>query len=84
MKHAGITESFLTTAIKVDAEVKKQIIDLISKVFKTKVKLEEKIDSEIIGGFILRIDDNYIDASIKSKLRNIRKELKGSILTSEN
>jgi len=84
MKHAGITESVITTAIKVDTKVKKQIIDLITEVFKTKVNLEEKIDTEIIGGFILRIDDNYIDASIKSKLRKIRKELTGSILTSEN
>ncbi len=84
MKHSGITKSVLTTAIKVDSKVKTQIIDLISEVFKTKVELEEKIDAEIIGGFILRIDDNYIDASIKRKLHKIRKELKGSILTSEN
>lgn len=79
MKYRGITESVLTTAVKVDAKVKKQIIDLISEVFKTKVKLEEKIDTEIIGGFILRVDDNYIDASVSNKLRKIKKELKGSV-----
>jgi F-type H+-transporting ATPase subunit delta len=77
MKYKGITESYLTTAVKVDDKVKKQISDLISKVFKTKVELEESIDSEIIGGFILRVDDNYIDASIKNKLRKIKKELIG-------
>jgi F-type H+-transporting ATPase subunit delta len=84
LKYKGITESVLTTAVKVDAKVKKQITDLISKVFNTTVELEEKIDSEIIGGFILRVDDNYIDASIRNKLRKIKKELKGSVLTSEN
>jgi F-type H+-transporting ATPase subunit delta len=83
-KYKGITESVLTTAVKVDAKIKKQITDLISDIFKTKVDLEEKIDSEIIGGFILRVDDNYIDASIKNKLRKIRKELKGTILATEN
>jgi F-type H+-transporting ATPase subunit delta len=77
-KYKGITESYLTTAVKVDDKVKKQISDLISEVFKTKVELEENIDSKIIGGFILRIDDNYIDASIKNKLRKIKKELLGS------
>jgi len=76
MKYKGITESVLTTAVKVDAKVKKQVIDLISEVFKTKVDLEEIIDSEIIGGFILRVDDNYVDASIRNKLRKIKKELK--------
>ena len=81
-KYKGITESVLTTAVKVDEKVKKQITDLISEVFKTKVELKEIVDPEIVGGFILQIDDNYIDASIKNKLRKIRKELKGSSITS--
>ncbi|MFA5817941.1 MAG: ATP synthase F1 subunit delta [Bacteroidales bacterium] len=83
MKYKGITESVLTTAVKVEAKVKKQITDLISEVFKTKVELKEIIDTEIIGGFILQVDDNYIDASIRNKLRKIKKELKGSIITPE-
>jgi F-type H+-transporting ATPase subunit delta len=80
-KHNGITESVLTTAIKVDDTVKKQITDLITGVFKTRVELKEIINPEIIGGFILQIDDNYIDASIKNKLRKIKKELMGSVIT---
>jgi F-type H+-transporting ATPase subunit delta len=83
-KHKGITQSVLTTAVRVDAKVIKEMTDLISGVFKTKVVLEEKVDADILGGFILRIDDNYIDASIKNKLRKIRKELLGSSLTQQN
>jgi F-type H+-transporting ATPase subunit delta len=80
-EHNGITESVLTTAVKVDNKIKKQIVDLVSGIFKTKVDLKEIVDKEIIGGFILRIEDNYIDASIKNKLRKIEKELKGRSLT---
>ena len=83
MKYKGITESVLTTAVRVDAKVKKQIADLISNVFKTKVELKENIDSEIIGGFILQIDDNYIDASIRNKLRKIKKELISRVISPE-
>jgi len=82
LKYKGITESVLTTSVKVDSNVKKQITEMIAEVFNTKVELEEVIDPDIIGGFILRIDDNYIDASIKNKLRKISKELKGSVLAS--
>jgi len=82
LKYKGITESVLTTAVKVDAKVKKQMTGLISEVYSTKVELEEIIDPEIIGGFILRIDDNYIDASIRNKLRKIKKELLGSVVAS--
>jgi F-type H+-transporting ATPase subunit delta len=78
-KYKGITESVLTTAVKVDESVRKQVTDLISNIFKTKVELKENIDPGIIGGFILQIEDNYIDASIKNKLRKIKKELIGSV-----
>ena len=80
-KYKGITDSVLTTAVKVDDKVRKQIIDLISGIFKTKVDLKENINPEIIGGFILQVDDSYIDASIKNKLRKIKKELIGSVVT---
>lgn len=75
MKYNGITESLLTTAVKVDPEIKKQISDLIANHFKTRVDLKETIDETIIGGFILRVDDSYIDASVRNRLRKIRKEL---------
>lgn len=81
-EHNGITESVLTTAIKVDAKIKQQIVDLISGIFKTKVELKEIIDKDIIGGFVLRVEDNFIDASVKNKLRKIEKELKGTVLSS--
>ncbi len=82
-KYKGITESVLTTAVKVDEKIKKEITDLVSEVFKTKIELEENIDAEIIGGFILRVDDKYIDASIRNKLRRIRKELMESTIGPE-
>jgi F-type H+-transporting ATPase subunit delta len=82
MKYKGIKETFLTTAVSVNSEVKKQITNLVSEVFNTKVELKEIIDKDILGGFILQVDDNYIDASIKNKLRKIKKELKGSVITS--
>ncbi|MGB8492217.1 MAG: F0F1 ATP synthase subunit delta, partial [Bacteroidales bacterium] len=56
----------------VDDVVKQQVIDLIEGIFKTKVELKENLDESIIGGFILRIGDNYIDASIREKLRKIK------------
>jgi len=80
-EYNGITESVLTTAVKVDAKIIKQISDLISDIFKTKIELKQVIDKDIIGGFILKIEDNYIDASVRNKLRKIIRELKGVALT---
>ena len=81
MKYNGITETVLTTAIKTDDKIKKQVSELVSSTFNTKVELKEIIDKDILGGFILRIDDKLIDASIRNKLRKIEKELKGKTFT---
>jgi|SRR5664280_94572 len=80
-KYKGITESVLTTAVKVDEGIRKQVSTLIEEIFKTKVELTEVVDEKIIGGFVLRIEFDLIDASVRSKLRKIEKELKGSSLT---
>jgi F-type H+-transporting ATPase subunit delta len=75
LKYRGETETYLTTAVPISDKVRKQISELIASVFKTKVELKETIDKEIIGGFILRINDNFMDGSVRNKLRKIRKEL---------
>jgi F-type H+-transporting ATPase subunit delta len=75
LKYKGITETYLTTAVPVTDKVRKQISELITSVFKTKVELIETVDKDIIGGFILKVNDNFIDASVRNKLRKIRKEL---------
>ena len=36
---------------------------------KSKVELETKVDSELIGGFVLNVEDKQIDASVRSKLK---------------
>jgi F-type H+-transporting ATPase subunit delta len=75
LKYKGITETYLTTAVPVNDKIRKDISEMISSVFKTKVELKETIDKEIIGGFILKVNDNFIDGSIRNKLRKIRKDL---------
>lgn len=81
-EYRGITESVLTTAVKIDERIRKQIIELITGIFKTKVELKEIVDKDIIGGFVLRVEDNLMDASVKAKLRKIEKELLGKSVIS--
>lgn len=75
LKFRGITETYLTTAMPVNDKTRKQISEMMASVFKTRVELKETVDKEIIGGFILKVNDNFIDASVRNKLRKIRKEL---------
>ena len=49
---------------------------MLTKETGKKVVLETKVDESLLGGFILKVGDNQIDDSLKTKLNNLRRELK--------
>jgi F-type H+-transporting ATPase subunit delta len=77
-KERGICEVTITTTSPVSAENRKAIISLIEEKLKSSVELTEKCDTGIIGGFILQVNDMYIDASVKSRINKFRKEFGSS------
>ena len=73
-RHRGIRQVTLTTAVPANESVHKEIEALTVNDRASKIEFVEKIDPTIIGGFILRVDDTYIDASVRSRLNRFRKE----------
>jgi len=71
----GIRTAELVTAVPLDDTLRQSIIRIIAKKYHCAVELHEKVDESIIGGFILRVDDQQMDASISSKLNRIKNEL---------
>jgi F-type H+-transporting ATPase subunit delta len=70
----GIKEAEVTTAT--DAEINNKIIEEINKVVGGKIEIKHKIDKDIIGGVVVRVDDTLIDASVRTQLNNLNKSLK--------
>lgn len=72
-EYKGIRKATITTAVPLDAKLKAEFEQLVKNLSnKTQVELLEKIDKEMIGGFVLNIDDKQIDASIKNKLKALK------------
>jgi F-type H+-transporting ATPase subunit delta len=69
----GIKEAELTVAKK--TELNHTIIAELNKVISGKLEIKQKIDESIIGGVVVRVDDTLIDASVKTQLDNLNKEL---------
>lgn len=74
-KNSGITSVTLTSAQAFSPAQKKTITAFVEKEYNTKVELIEKTDASLLGGFILRIEDLQYDASVKTKLYALKKEL---------
>jgi len=74
-KFYGIKSVQLTTTFKIDDKLRKEVSNIISTEFKTKVELTEQVNKDIIGGFVLTVENLQYDASVATKLSDIKKEL---------
>lgn len=70
----GTQRISLTSASKLSEQNIQKIIADSKMVNVTNYDLETIIKPEILGGYILRVGDQQIDASVKTQLNNIKKE----------
>ncbi|MBM3153777.1 MAG: ATP synthase F1 subunit delta [Chloroflexi bacterium] len=74
-EHRGIRHTEVTTAIPLDDTSKRKIARSLETMTGKKLSLSLKVDADIIGGFVARIDDSLIDCSIRSELEQMKKGL---------
>ena len=74
-KEIGIKPAVLLSPAKLDPVLRDKIIHTISQKLNIKMELQEQTEPKLLGGFIMRIEDYQIDASIASQLAKIKKEL---------
>jgi len=71
-KEQGIQIAKVTTAIPLTDALKTKVLAKVKAVTNKETTIENIIDKNIIGGFILQVGDKQYDASISGKLGNIR------------
>ena len=71
----GLQEAFITTAKPLSAANREEIFNFITRKLKVNIEMHEKVDSGIIGGFVLQIQDQQINASLHHQLNKIKREL---------
>jgi len=71
-KANNIIEVELTSAVELEHKQKNKIISLINKNDKATIEIKETINSDILGGFIVKIEDKQIDSSLTKEIRELR------------
>ena len=74
-KDQNIKSVVLTTASEVSTETKSKVEKILSKELNASIELATNTKPEILGGLILRLDDKQYDASVVTKLKNIKQSL---------
>lgn len=73
-RHNNITTAKVSSAIALDKTLKDKIMAIVKKTATGDVDLIEEVNKDLIGGFVLRIDDTQVDASIQNKLNQLKKD----------
>lgn len=74
-EYKGIIEAEVTTTVTLDAPLRKEVERIVGEISGKSVSLVEKVDKDLIGGFIIKVGDRQIDESIQTKLNTLRREL---------
>jgi F-type H+-transporting ATPase subunit delta len=71
-KNMGIKTAVVTTASELSATTYEKVKLILEKEMNSKIELTGKVNPEILGGMILRVDDKQFDASLASQLKKIK------------
>lgn len=74
-KQKNIVKGKLVTAVEVSSDVQQRMRQIVETRTKADVEFETEVDKDLIGGFILEYDTYRMDASVKSKLRDVLSQI---------
>jgi F-type H+-transporting ATPase subunit delta len=65
----------VTSAIDLEEDTVESIADQIREQTGKKVEISSRVDPEIIGGIVLRVGNSILDASIRNRLNQLRRQV---------
>ena len=65
----------LTSAIELDDRTVKRVRDAIAEQTDRRIQLKTHVDPEILGGIVLRVGNSILDASIRNRLEQLRRQV---------
>ncbi|MBR1754189.1 ATP synthase F1 subunit delta [bacterium] len=71
----NIQKVSVTSAIELNENLKNRLIEKLSYKLNKNIELVTNVDSDIIAGLIIKIDDNVIDMSLKHKFEEMKKQM---------
>ena len=72
--HRGIVPITIISAQQLEEATKSSILAQISGSINGTPEITEQIDAALIGGFIVRMGDHQIDASVANQLKRLKQQ----------
>ena len=65
----------VTSAVELDESIVREIGDTIGEQTGRRVDLSSQVDPDILGGIVVRVGNSILDASIRNRLEQLRKQV---------
>src|SRR5919198_4852447 len=65
----------ITSAVELDKAIVKQLGDRIAEQTDRKVELSANVDPDILGGIVVRVGNSVLDASVRNRLEQLRRQV---------
>ncbi len=75
---AGRVRATVTTAVELTAKDRDRVVEELSKRLGKRVQLDVLVDPRILGGLKLQYGDRLVDASVATRLQQLRRRLAAS------
>jgi F-type H+-transporting ATPase subunit delta len=70
----GIKTAYVTTAVSLENKEKAGILEIIAKLTDKKIDLVENLNPDLLGGFVINIDNFQVDQSLSTKIKALKKD----------
>lgn len=74
-EHKGLIKARVTTAVDIDNDFKKRLVDKLEDITGMKIELAHRINKSIIGGIIVQLNYKVIDSSVRFQLSTLKHDL---------
>jgi F-type H+-transporting ATPase subunit delta len=65
----------ITSAVELDEAVVKQLVDRIAEQTDRAVEVTSQVDPDILGGIVVQVGNSVLDASVRNRLEQLRKQV---------
>jgi len=79
--HLGLVEATAITAVPITPELEQEILTKVASITDKKVTLVNKVDPAVIGGFVLRLGDVELNASVAHQLNALKQTLRSNAIS---
>ena len=75
LNEENITVAEIETAYELDSKQKNKLSNMLETQFKKQIKIKEEINKNLLAGIKIKVNNQVIDYSVKSKIDSMREKL---------